>query len=78
MFKTLLINTLIYCSGYPPSDTAEPKMQETEQWVLEVRKEFPGLLAAKNWVLCDSPGGTQVHKVRRIRRNISYIFRKIS
>ena len=55
-----------------------PKMQETEQWVLEVRKEFPGLLAAKNWVLCDSPGGTQVHKVRRIRRNISYIFRKIS
>ena len=35
----------------------------TESWVLEVRNEFPGLVAAKNWILCDSPGGTQVHLV---------------
>lgn len=36
---------------------------ESERWVDEVRKEFPGLQSSKNWVLCDSPGGTQVHQV---------------
>ena len=30
-------------------------------WVSAVRAEFPGLVSANHWVLCDAPGGTQVH-----------------
>ena len=36
---------------------------ETGNWVEELRKEFPGLSSAGQWILCDSPGGTQVHQV---------------
>ena len=38
----------------------------TEDWILEVRKEFPGLRSVKNWILCDSPGGTQAHQVGKV------------
>lgn len=40
----------------------------TSDWVHDVRADFPGLLAAHNWILCDSPGGTQVHQVKNVRR----------
>ena len=30
-------------------------------WVSSVRREFPGLVSASDWILCDAPGGTQVH-----------------
>lgn len=39
------------------------EMTTTKDWISEVRKEFPGLRSAKNWILCDSPGGTQAHQV---------------
>ena len=52
--------------------------EATEAWVLDVRNEFPGLLSAKSWVLCDSPGGTQFHQVKfrdgnRIFENWIYV-----
>ena len=31
-------------------------------WVHEIKNEFPSLEASKNWILCDAPGGTQVHQ----------------
>ena len=46
--------------------------EATEAWVLDVRNEFPGLLSAKSWVLCDSPGGTQFHQVKF--RDVNRIF----
>ena len=39
-------------------------MDTEADWLLSVRKEFPGVVAAKQWILCDSPTGTQVHEVR--------------
>ena len=39
----------------------------TADWVHDVRADFPGLMTADNWILCDSPGGTQVHQVKNVR-----------
>ena len=41
----------------------QQRRMETEGWILNVRKEFPGLSYSKHWIVCDSPGGTQVHQV---------------
>ena len=38
-------------------------METEADWLVSLRNEFPGLAAAQNWVLCDSPSGTQVHQV---------------
>ena len=46
--------------------------EATEAWVLDVRNEFPGLLSAKSWILCDSPGGTQFHQVKIREENRTF------
>ena len=71
--KTMFLELVFFCYAKKNTDILEfsffskfrqiQVIMETERWVVEVRKEFPGLQSSKNWVLCDSPGGTQVHQV---------------
>ena len=56
-------------------------MNSEVAWLDSVRAEFPGLAAAKDWILCDSPTGTQVHQVesreRERRLNLTNEFQLI-
>ena len=31
-------------------------------WAYDLKQEFPSLRSSSNWILCDAPGGTQVHQ----------------
>ena len=59
----------------------KPSMNSEVAWLDSVRAEFPGLAAAKDWILCDSPTGTQVHQVesreRERRLNLTNEFQLI-